>query len=150
MGKELGDLFNCPGCMAKCQDQEKEAVGWESRGGFKRQMCAQNLQEWRRNAQLLGRFRTLGTKGRVPHLEIRRKGCPRAFQKLHNENLNVDEGIEKPCKLGQRDPDGQESCNVRQKEQRLASQVIFAWMLIIKPLFYVIIFTQMVEIVFLY
>lgn len=38
MGKELGDLFNCLGCMAKCQDQEKEAVGREGRGRFKRQM----------------------------------------------------------------------------------------------------------------
>lgn len=75
-------------------------------------MCTES-KGGEKKCSTLGRFRTLGTKGRVPHPGIRRKGCPRAFQKLHNENLNVDEGIAKQCKLGQRGPDGQESCNVR-------------------------------------
>lgn len=86
----------------QCQDHEKETLGREKRGRFKRQTRVQRPQEGRTpgNAQNLRR----------QHPEIREKGSPktlRALQKLNNGNLNVDEGMEKPFKLGQRVPDGQ-------------------------------------------
>lgn len=58
---------------------KKAAVGRVVGGRFRRRMCAQNLQVRRRNAELLGRFKTLRAEGRVHHPDIRKRGCPKAL-----------------------------------------------------------------------